>query len=291
MGHLRHVGGNAAPVVVSLDVSLLVADRPAEDARVIAVAPDHALELAPGLGLRAEEARLVEHQHAQPIAGVEQLGRRRVVRRAIGVAAHLLEPLDAEGLQRVGKRRAHAGVVLMVARALQLDVPVVQEEPVVGVEAQRANAEGRLAAVDLGAVDLDARDQRVEVRRLERPERRAAHGELLANCGPIARRHARGAGAREARAIPRRVEHGSDDAHRGVGIAIVAHLRGNGERRRVAIDARRHERPPLRRRAPGPSSPARRGGRCRRPRRTSPRLGGVDAHDEDVLARRSWRSR
>jgi len=42
-------------------------------------------------GIATQQAVFVHHQHAQPVAGFEQLGRRRIVRGAIGIAAHLLE--------------------------------------------------------------------------------------------------------------------------------------------------------------------------------------------------------
>ena len=87
---------------------------------MIAVAPDQALELAIQVGASLPSRRLSSmHQHAEPVAGVEQFGRRRVVRRAIGVAAHLLQLLDAEFLQPVRQGRADAGVVLVIAGAFE----------------------------------------------------------------------------------------------------------------------------------------------------------------------------
>jgi len=102
----------------ALRAPLLVGKRPDEDAGVIAVAFDEAFKTVGIGGVTAQQAVFVHHQHAQPVAGFEQLGRRRIVRGAIGIAAHLLEPGNAEILKLVGHGRAHARVVLMVASAL-----------------------------------------------------------------------------------------------------------------------------------------------------------------------------
>ena len=114
---------------------------------MIAVAPDHVLELRQAFRVRGQHARLVEHQHAEFVAGVEQFRRRRVVRRADAVAAHLLQLAHAEVLHGIGQRHADAGVILVVAGALHLDGLAVEEEALVGVELQVANAEARLVAV------------------------------------------------------------------------------------------------------------------------------------------------
>ena len=103
----RVIAARCARPGVALDPPLLVrrCDQQ-EDARVVAVAPDQPLELAQvHSALDAQQAVSSMHQHAQAVAGVEQLRRGRVVRRAVRVAAHLLEPRDPEALQRVGQRR------------------------------------------------------------------------------------------------------------------------------------------------------------------------------------------
>ncbi len=95
---------------------------------MIAVAPHEILELAQAFGIRRHHARLVEDQHAQLVAGVEQLRRGRIVRGAQGVAAHLLQLANAVVLHRVGQRRAQAGVVLVIAGAFHLDRLAVEQE-------------------------------------------------------------------------------------------------------------------------------------------------------------------
>ena len=159
--------------------AFLIAHRPHEDAGMVAVAPHQVLELREALGVRRHHAGFVEHQHAQFIGGVQQLRRGRIVRGAQGVAAHLLELAHAEVLHRVGQRRAHARVVLVIAGPLQLDGLAVEEEALLGVERAGADAEGRLVAVRDGAARLDLGHQLVQVALFERPQRGRLHHHLL----------------------------------------------------------------------------------------------------------------
>ena len=142
-----HRGQDVQPDL-GVRLALFVAHRPHEDAGVIAVAAHEILELASALRIRRHHARLIEHQHAQLVAGVEQFGRGRVVRRAEGVAAHLLQLADAVVLHGVGQRRAEPGVVLVIAGALQLDRLAVEEEALLRVELDDANAERRFVPID-----------------------------------------------------------------------------------------------------------------------------------------------
>ena len=102
-------------------LAFLVAHRPHENARMVAVAPHQVFELAQAFGIRRHHARLVE----SPACPARR--RRPAVRawagcaRCAGVAAHLLQLANAVILHRVGQRRTHAGVVLVVAGSLELD--------------------------------------------------------------------------------------------------------------------------------------------------------------------------
>ena len=146
---------------------------------MIAVAPDHVLELRKTFRVRRQHARLVEHQHSEFVAGVEKLRRRRVVRRANGVAAHFLQLPHAEILHGIRQGHADAGMILVVARALHLDRLAVQEEALVSVELQVANPEARFIAIRYGPAGLDLGDQLVEVPLLQRPQRRLPDRHLL----------------------------------------------------------------------------------------------------------------
>ena len=170
LGGGAHAGGDAGAELVALDGPLLVADRPEDDAGVVAVAADHRLELAELLGARAHEAVLVEDEEPEAIAHLEQLGRGRVVCGAIGVAAHRLQPADTELDERVRQGDADARVVLMVVGSLDDNVPAVEEEAVVGIEAHGADAERRLVTVGDRFGGADGGDEAVERRGLERPE-------------------------------------------------------------------------------------------------------------------------
>ena len=90
------------------------------------------------LGRGAEIAILIHHQHAQPIAGIEKLRRRRIVRGPVGVGTHFLQPANAEIPERIRHRNAYAGVVLVVARSQQLERLVIEEKSLVGIEADGA---------------------------------------------------------------------------------------------------------------------------------------------------------
>ena len=62
-----------------------VADRPGNNAGMIAVAPNHGAELLEVFRRAPKIAVLVDDQHAKPIAGIEQCRSRRVMGTAVGV--------------------------------------------------------------------------------------------------------------------------------------------------------------------------------------------------------------
>ncbi len=80
---------------------LLVGDAPNRDARMIAVAADLVVPLFHVPRIAAHQPALVHDQHAEPVAGIEQFRRGRIVRGADGVAAEFLQFLHAEFLQRI----------------------------------------------------------------------------------------------------------------------------------------------------------------------------------------------
>ena len=174
---ILHGGGDPGPLDIALNPPLLVADRPDDDRGMVAIAADHRFELAEVIRVDAHQAVLVDDEHAETVAGIEQLRRRRIVGGAVGVAAHRLQLPDAKILQRIGQRRAHAGMVLVVVGPLDRDPHAVQEEPGVRVEADGADTEGGLRAVHGAAVVEHGRHQPVEMRRLQGPELGIGHRE------------------------------------------------------------------------------------------------------------------
>ena len=57
----------------------------------------------------------------------------------------------------------------MVGRAFQFDVPAVQEKSLVGIEPNRANAEGRLVTVHCRSIHADRGDEFVQLGRFDGP--------------------------------------------------------------------------------------------------------------------------
>ena len=93
---------------------------------------------------------LVHDQHAEPVAGVQHGRAERVVGAADRVEPGVLEQLDAALLGAGDRRRAEDAVVVVDARAAQLDGLAVDPQPVLGVEPQRPDAEGAVASSSSG---------------------------------------------------------------------------------------------------------------------------------------------
>ena len=86
--------------------------------------------------------RLVHDHQAHFIGQLHQLRRRGIVTGANGIAAHLLEhfelPLQGAEIQC----RTQRPQIMMIAHAVDGDVLAVDEEPLVGIELRRLDAEG-----------------------------------------------------------------------------------------------------------------------------------------------------
>ena len=177
-GQRLHRGQNALSLV-DIRRALFVPHGPHKHAGMIAVAADKIFKLPQSLGIRRHHARLVKHQHAQLVAGVQQLRRGRIVRGPQRIAAHLLQLADPVVLHRVGQRSAHAGVVLVVAGAFHFHRASVQQESLLRVELHRANAERGPVAVHRLAAHPHLGHQRVQVSLLQRPQQRLVQSHLL----------------------------------------------------------------------------------------------------------------
>ena len=107
-----------------------VADAPEDHAGMVAVAQDHGVQIALPpvleepvvvvgvLALLPAVEGFVHDQHAQPVAGVEEGRRGRIVAGADGIEAAGLQQLDAALLGAVNGRRAQRPVVVVHAAAL-----------------------------------------------------------------------------------------------------------------------------------------------------------------------------
>ena len=156
----------------ALQAPLLIADRPDDDRRRVAVALDHRLKLRQPLGAGAHLPRLAHHHHSHAVAGFNQLWRGHVVRGAHGIAAHLLQDSNAEGLHPIRQSRAHSGVILVVACPLDLHRLPVQEEAVIGVELYGTHAKRDPLDVADSAAGFEADDGGIKVGRVDGPEHR-----------------------------------------------------------------------------------------------------------------------
>ena len=230
---------------------------------------------------------LVHHQQSQPVAGIEQLWRGRVVRRAVGVAAHVLEAAHAKLLHGIRHGHADAGVILVVAGAEQLQRAAVEEEALVGVEAERANAKRRVAGVYDLVAHADLSVQRVQRGAVHVPELRARELHVLLRLEvhplrePELEQPAGGF-------LPARVEHGAMDLTDRLLVGLIDDSRADRDVRpagtRLVVEGRSDERAPV-------PDVQRRG--LRQPHvavdaraLVPPALdvGGVDAHRQHVLA-------
>ena len=129
---------------------------------MIAVTADLVVPLAEILLVAAEQTALVHDQHAEPVAGVEQFRRGRIMRGANGVAAERLQLGDAERLERVWQGGADARHVLVIAGALQFVVLAIQQKAVRRIEADGADAERGFGLVNGFAIGFDGRDEFVK---------------------------------------------------------------------------------------------------------------------------------
>jgi hypothetical protein len=154
----------------------LVADAPHDHGRVVAVAPQHDVEVAAPpvveahvvvanvLAVAPTVERFVDDEHPEAVACVEERRRRRIVRTAHSVESVRLEQLDLAFLGTIVRRRAERTVVVVHAAASQLERLAVQAEAGTRRERDRANAERRRGRVDELPVDTQFRLERVEVR-------------------------------------------------------------------------------------------------------------------------------
>ncbi len=195
------------------------------------------------------------------------------MRHAPGVAAQGLELLQAPGVQGVGDGGAHAGMILVVAGALELVRRAIEQEAALGVEGDAAHAERDLDRVACDTVHTQLGQQPVQDRGLGRPQLRRVEGQRVLHRGRIAGRRLR---CRQLRLGDHAPVVGQDLQHQHAGLGLVARVVQRRLHRAGGLprpgcgphhESRRQER------AAGRSCAARHGGRSRRLRRTSPRPG------------------
>ena len=95
---------------------------------MVAVAEDLLLKPVEVLGVASEQPVLVHDEHAEVVAGFEQLRRRRIVRGAVRVRTDFLQLAIRKYCRRSGNAASDACVILMVARAVELVRLAVEQE-------------------------------------------------------------------------------------------------------------------------------------------------------------------
>ena len=246
-------------------VAALVAERPQDHRRVVLVALDHVLHALEERGGVARvgaqvvvvrvrlDVRLVDHVQAVAVAEVEPVRVVGVVRAAHGVDVEALHEPDV-GLHQLARDRAAAAVVVVVAvDAADPQRPAVEQQlppaHLDGAEADRA----RHLVLARGHV------QRVEVRRLGRPQPRVLQP-------PRTVEHR--AAVRIERDGPRRARRPRTSRRRSRGRTRRRCARAAWRRGRRRAAARRATTGPGPRRSWRPTT-----GRPRRPARCRPRAG------------------
>ena len=228
----------------------LVADGPHHDRGMVAVVEDEVREVArppvreepriavPALRVRPHVEALRHHEHPHLVADVHLPRRGHVVGRADRVAPHVLQEAHLAAERRAVERRAERAEVVVQAYAPELPHDAVEPEPL-RRRRNRADAEARRAPVPDAPRHDELGDERVEVRRLGRPEARRRHVEDARHL-----RQARGVARNRRDRLPVRT------AHRPPQLGLL--------RRSPQGLRRRHARP--------------RGRQRRRPHEGSPRL-------------------
>ena len=261
--------GPCGAVGVAGTLGDLVADRIRGDAGVVAVAQDHRLDVARppvgepevvvagALGVRPHVERLVEQEHPELVARLQQRERGRVVRDAYRVEARLLQQARAAPFGRGERRRAEHAVVVVDAAAAELLGAAVDAEAVLRIERERADAEARRLLVEHGAALADDLEpQRVECAVAEVPEVRARDLEReragrAAGAVGVADRHEAGLGPGDfgaGRVEDRRAERGRKHAvHRDARLDADERALGGDlgcrDERRARLDADRAAEP------------------------------------------------
>ena len=124
--------------LINFELRNLVADSPDHDRRMIAIAQHHRgdILLPPSVEIGAvveldlvslpHVEGFIQHQESEPIACIQECGRRRIVRRPHCVHARGLQQLHAALLCTIERSCAKRSIVVVDAAAGQFDGPAVQ---------------------------------------------------------------------------------------------------------------------------------------------------------------------
>ena len=158
-----------------------IADAPHDDARMVAIPVEHAVQVAlppvveagvivAGIFAHAPAVEgFVDDEHPEPVAGIQERGRGRIVRAADRVEAAGLEDFDLACLGAVVSRRSHHAVIVVDAATLEQHRLSIEQEARLRVEVQATNAERRRGSIHDAVTRHHHRLQPVQRRRLRRP--------------------------------------------------------------------------------------------------------------------------
>ena len=179
----------------------LIADGPQHDGGVVPVALHHALQVGavplgevlgiavalggidivalPPLVLGALPLveGLVHHQQAQLVAQIQQVGIRRIVGGAQGVASRSLELFKPPPPDLLGRCCTQCARIVMDAHTTELHAFAIEEEALVGVEADGADAHKQLPLVGHLPVFQHLAHQGVQRGMLRTPQRGVGHAQ------------------------------------------------------------------------------------------------------------------
>jgi len=158
---------------------------------VVSVAQDHAVEIAlppivehdvivvGGAPLAPVVEGLIYHQHAEPVAGVQECRGGRIVGTSDGVEAARLEHLDLAFLCPVDGHGSQRAAVVMHAAAAHGERFAVEQESLRRAELDAANTEGRGVRVQHRVARAHLHLQSIQRGVIGRPQSRVGEWQLL----------------------------------------------------------------------------------------------------------------
>ena len=150
-------------------VGYLIEETPAEDRGMVEVLDDHLAELETEvfvhrvLDVIADEGNLLPYQDAATVGLLEHEVSLWIVGQTQGVDAHFAHQVIIGQVMLPGQCSRYVLPLLMAADATQTDVLAIEEEALVGINPEVAEACLFLDAVDLLAVAAQGGDEGVEI--------------------------------------------------------------------------------------------------------------------------------
>ena len=175
MAVFPHGSSYPSALVLPLDAPFFVTGTPENDTRMVTVPFNHPLEKTHVFFVHSRQAVFLNHQDTQFITGIQHLGSHRIMARTIGIGTHLLQLSQAEILQGIRNTGSYPCMVLMHIEAFQLHCLTIQQETLVGMELDVADAGTGGVHIHLIAVLIHLRTDSVQVRILRIPKDRIFH--------------------------------------------------------------------------------------------------------------------